>query len=514
MKNYLFYLICHLFIFNQSSAQNKFQKTFGGTGFDAGVDVKVTNDGGYAITGFFENSGANGADVFLIKTDQNGDTLWTRTYGGPGDDGGRSVQQTNDGGYIICGFAASFGDHIYLIKTDPNGDTLWTKLYSSQGAQEGDLVIQTSDGGYLISGRTDAGFNNSIIIKTDSSGDTLWTRSYEGITFIIRTYSILETNDGGYILAGYAEGSATNINDMFLVKTNQQGDTLWTKTYGGTFDEQGRCVRQTTDGGYIVAGSTYGNGFGLEDIYAVRTDNTGNVIWSKRYGGPADDYGYYVVLADDGGFYIAGQTESFTANNQDGYLIQVDSSGNLLWSKSYGGSDMDAFRSMQKTNDDGLIMTGFTLNSNTTLAAYLVKTNANGVSQCNELSQTSSSDTFTTIVGNAYNLVPYGVSVSSTSTIVGSGCPISTICSNVGVDEIANQNSLIIYPNPFTSDFTIKGTSKIGVIKIFDLTGKEILHQKMYIGETTVETESLVPGYYFVSCIEGNKIINNKLLKF
>jgi hypothetical protein len=197
------------------------------TGYNAGNSVQQTSDGGYIIAGTYDYGGAN-PQVYLIKTNASGDTLWSRTYGGTNWDKGYSVQQTSDGGYIIGGFTSSFGAgsyDVYLIKTNATGDTLWTRTYGGTG----------DDGGY----------------------------------------SVQQTQDGGYIVAGW-NNSFGNGAQVYLVKTDASGDTLWTRNYGGTDYDYGRSVQQTTDGGYVIAGQT--NSFGNStQVYLVKTDANGNV---------------------------------------------------------------------------------------------------------------------------------------------------------------------------------------------------------------------------------------------
>ena len=197
-------------------------------------------------------------------------------YGGSGSDIGMSVAQTSDGGYIIAGHTKSFGAgsyDVYLIKADASGDTTWTKTYGGTDIDYGYSVAQTTDGGYIIAGTIEsfgAGNIDVYLIKTDSSGVTIWTKTF-GSNGSEYGYSVAQTTDGGYIVAGSAEG------DVYLIKTDASGDFLWAKTHGSTETDWGKSVAQTTNGGYIIAGATWSFGAGSQDVYLIKTDSLGNV---------------------------------------------------------------------------------------------------------------------------------------------------------------------------------------------------------------------------------------------
>ena len=223
-------IVTVLVIASPALAQTSLWRTYGGTDYDHGYSVQQTADGGYIIAGCTWSFGAGDNDVYLIKTNASGDNLWTRTYGGINDDEGWSVQQTSDSGYIVAGWTMSFGAgeaDVYLIKANASGDTQWTRTYGGFSDDEGYSVQQTSDGGYVIAGET---------------------------------YSFG---------AGY--------RDVYLIKTSASGDTLWTRTYGGTNGDWGYSVQQTSDSGYIIAGSTTSFGAGGSDVYLIKTDANGNV---------------------------------------------------------------------------------------------------------------------------------------------------------------------------------------------------------------------------------------------
>ncbi|MBU2610003.1 MAG: hypothetical protein KJ606_03505 [Chloroflexi bacterium] len=385
----------------QQSAQQGWTRTYGGTGWEEASSVQQTSDGGYIITGHTTSFGAGFMDVYLIKTDAGGDTLWTRTYGGPDNDGSYSVQQTSDGGYIIAGATYSFGagDYdVYLIKTDASGDTLWTRTYGGTDYDIGFSVQQTSDGGYIIAGAANplgAGESNVYLIKTDAGGDTLWTRTYGETDYAIGA-SVQQTSDGGYIIAGSASPFGVLESDVYLIKTDAGGDTLWTKTYGGTDHDAAFSVQQTSDGGYIIVGQTFSLIAGFlpqDDVYLIKTDANGDTLWTRTYGGMGSDSGASVQQTTDGGYIIAGRTEhivaailefirggiDFDVVNYNVLLIKTDASGDTLWTRKYGGAILDEAVSVQQTSDGGYIIAGAT---NSFGAGdgdfYLIKTDAEG----------------------------------------------------------------------------------------------------------------------------------------
>ena len=287
-------------------------------------------DGGYIIAGYTKSFGAGDLDVYLIKTNVSGDTVWTKTFGGSDWDIGESVQQTSDGGYIIAGLTRSFGEGIYdvyVIKTDDFGDTLWTRTYGGTDNDQGKSILETTDEGYIIAGLTrsfGAGDYDVYLIRIDTSGDTLWTRTY-GDTLIDQGFSVQQTMDGGYIIAGETVPLETEFYDFYLIKTNASGDTLWTRTYGGPDEDAANFVRQTLDGGFILLGYTYSFGAGGGDIYLIKTDSSGDTLWTRTYGDSLGDVGNAVQQTTDGGYIITGVGEpAGMPGNSDVYLIKIE----------------------------------------------------------------------------------------------------------------------------------------------------------------------------------------------
>ncbi len=329
-KNLLLKIACCFFIINQSQAQITFEKYYGGGGFEEGSDVKQTSDGGYIIVGMTQTFGVNTIDdVYLIKTDAGGDTVWTKTFGGASYDKGYSVEQTSDGGYIIAGMSNSFSaniEDVYLIKTDANGNHLWSKTYSGNIGGTGYSVKQTADGGYIIGGtkNNSGGIHDALLIKTDDAGDTLWTKTW-GNTGDDYGSSVIETYDGGFVIAG--SGSTTG---LCLLKTNSDGDTLWTRTsYTGLPHlNYPYTVQETSDSGFIMAGISYG-ATGME-MYVRKTDSIGNTEWAKTYAGVNNDYAMGIEQTFDGGYIMCGWSQSFPTNgNYHTTVLRLDAAASF-----------------------------------------------------------------------------------------------------------------------------------------------------------------------------------------
>jgi hypothetical protein len=342
-------------------------RTFDGPSeYDSGNSIKNTKDGGYIIVGGKNTQlYSGGSDLWLIKTDDLGDTLWTKTYSNCISGGANSVQQTSDDGYIVTGTIWSVvgGDvDVYLIKTDSLGDTLWTKTFGGVEGDGGMSVQQTSDDGYIVTGLTGsfgAGNGDVWLIKTDALGDTLWTKTFGGVDLDIGR-SVQQTSDNGYIIAGDTESFGAGNRDVWLIKTDALGDTLWSKTFGGVDLDIGKSVQQTSDDGYIITGVTGSFGAGHWDIWLIKTDALGDTLWTRTFGGVQSDEGNSVQQTSDAGYIVAGYTASFGAGTADVWLIKTDSLGNTLWTKTFGGVEWDRGLSVYQTSDDGYIVTGDT----------------------------------------------------------------------------------------------------------------------------------------------------------
>jgi len=255
-------------------------------------------------------------------------TIWIRTFGGINSDYGRSIQQVFNDGYIIIGTTASFGDNndVWLIKTDVQGNKEWDKTFGGNDTDIGYSVQQTIDGGYIITGWTRSfglGNNDVWLIKTDVQGNEEWNKPLGGNLFE-RGYSVQQTIDGGYIIAGWTNSFGDGNYDLWLIKTDTEGNEEWNKLFGGSDSDRGYSVQQTIDGGYIITGETKSFGNGESDLWLIKTDAEGNEEWNKLFGGSDSDRGYSVQQTENAEYVITGWTKSFGNGNNDAWLIKVE----------------------------------------------------------------------------------------------------------------------------------------------------------------------------------------------
>jgi hypothetical protein len=342
-------------------------RTYGGEGTYYGYAAQQTADNGYIIAGSILAGSEH--DVYLLKTNEDGDMIWQRTYGETSNDQAFAVQQTSDGGYIITGYSrVSTSDRdIYVIKTYPDGSLDWANTYNDipgYGYDEGYSVIETNDGCYMVAGRIsvyNAGYD-AFLMKLDQDGAPVWSPSIKHYGGILnaqdRAQCVQQTSDNGYVITGYTQ-SFGNADQVYLVKTDAQGNQLWEKNYGGAAHDRGYAVKQTTDGGNILVGQTDSYGVDEMDVYIIRTNATGDTVWTRTYGGLRSDEGRAIDLTTDGCYVISG-TQTTAPEVHDVLVIKIDDSGTLQWAKTVGTLSTSEYGyAVEQTADYGYMAAGF-----------------------------------------------------------------------------------------------------------------------------------------------------------
>lgn len=450
--------------FKTLQAQVTFEKVYAANVSGSANDVRLTNDGGYIVTGSAVVPG-KGSDLFLLKTDANGDTLWTRFIGGTGTDYGNTVCQTADNGYIIAASTNSYGAgalDAWIVKTDASGNLLWSKTFGTASNDEAYGIIQTADGGYVFSGTEKQSNLNGYahLVKIDDAGNVIWSKTFGSNLRKNFAYTLLQTNDGGFMIGGWENLNLGSNDDMCLIKTDDTGNLQWYKSYGDVGHDQNFSVSQTADGGFIIAGITF-SAF-IFEANVAKTDSAGNLLWSRYVGGNAEDDAYAVTGTSDGGVAFCGTTSSFGATHL-GYLVKLSNTGNVLWSKTMGTSGLTSFYAIQETPDNGLILAGVK-NQTGNSGLYLVKTDANGNSGCNA-SVTSTATQPSILVGTP---TAHSTSTQITGTAnpgTSSGTDVTTICASCtpltwyqdadadGYGNLQVTQSSCTQPAGFVSDF-------------------------------------------------------------
>ena len=337
--------------------------TYGGRNNEGGASCRRLSNGGYIVIGSTFSYGSGDYDIYLLEIDNTGDTLWSRTFGGSGVEHGYDVAITPDNGLLIVGSTTSFGAgsrDAYIIKTDSLGNELWSRTFGGTLADEARAITLHPDSGFVITGITESfgpGYTDVYLIRLNSDGDSLWTRAYGGVGGD-NSYSIQRTLDNDYIVIGSTGSFGVGYSSIYALKIDQYGDTLWTKTYGGVKADFGRSVKITQDGGFVFVGRTHSFGAGYGDAYLVKTDADGNFQWENYFGGSWEDNAYTVYASADGGYLLAGTTESFGVGGIDIYVIKTDPSGKEIWSRTFGGAEADYARCVIQNDNFDYFLVG------------------------------------------------------------------------------------------------------------------------------------------------------------
>ena len=305
-----------------------------------------------------------------------------RVIGGADRDRGVHVTTTRDSGFVAVGVTSSVGsggEDVYLVRTDASGEVLWTRAYGGEMDDNGWAVQEAADG-FFVAGFSQsfgAGGYDFYLIRTDAQGEVLWSKTYGG-ALDDRCWALAMTDDGGVVLAGETASSGAGERDYLLVKTDSSGNELWSRTFGGEKDDRCFAVALASDGGYVLAGQTFSEGAGDRDAWIVKTDANGERQWSQAFGGPESDVAHYVSATTDGMFFVTGYTTSFATSGDDPYIIKLSPDGEAVWTRVIPIAGVAHTITGVQASDGGFFCVGFVASSTGGRTALLIKTDADG----------------------------------------------------------------------------------------------------------------------------------------
>ncbi|NHJ48430.1 MAG: hypothetical protein FK733_11660 [Asgard group archaeon] len=319
---------------------------------DTAKSIARSNTAGYAIAGFTNSTGNDDQDILFMRIAPDGTYLWNRTFGDVNEDKGYQVIAYQAGGYVIAStyenVSALHNNTDFLVtRLAENGAVLWNISYSGPNQDHvssfiGDLgrSIAECTNGDLVCAGVSSGVDISDVwlFRLAPDGTLLWENTFHNrdIERCFAPDSVVECQDGGFAVLGYTYSAATS-NDVWLIKTDSNGNEIWNQTYGDDAGYQRpEALVECSDGGFGIIANTHSFGAGGADAWIIRTDSLGNQIWNQTYGGSLEEGGGYILEMPDGGFTIAGSTHSFDVGNGDAWLVRTNGTGTIIWNHTVG----------------------------------------------------------------------------------------------------------------------------------------------------------------------------------
>jgi len=434
----LFSLVLILFCFSHSIAyaQNTWAASYFLTNADAGTGlIRQTTDGGFVVAGAITVSGSS-VDAWILKLDSSGIIQWQKTYGGINQDNAFSIEQTNDGGYIVLGQTLSFGagtNDLWILKLDQAGDVQWQQTMGGAQSDYGLSVKQTPDDGYIILAGTDSfssGYPDFWVIRLDVSGTVVWQKLY-GTGLYESAYAINLTSDGGFIVSATTETPGRYF-DFVILKLDSNGGIQWQKIYGGGNSDEvpSLGIQETSDGGFIFAGTTTPVEEESSDIVVLKLNSNGQIQWQNSYPAPDSEWVASIAQTSEGGYIVGGQTGSVGTGAY--WLLKLDSLGNISWQKAYQGDHFQRLVSVEQTNDGGFIVSGADVKVMDHGGGWILKVDDKGEidTSCTFVSDTNVIASPTSFVG----LTGTATLVDTTAT-----APATNATANLGNGEYTQQ---------------------------------------------------------------------------
>ena len=388
IKSTLFLIIFFIFACSEeiylTHEVDGFKKYYGGIHEEYGYGGTIAFDGGVLLTGFSTTFSENGNwDAWIVKTDFDGNGQWAHQFGKAGREAFYAGCQATSNEYVLAGFTTSYSrkEDFYIVKIDENGTTIWEKAIGGDDNDAAYDVISTSDGNLALTGYTYSyglGGRDMWVMKLSQDGDIIWDKNF-GKYYNDMGYSIKETSDGGFVIAGYTDVYSTQYRYMWVVRLDASGKFLWEKVFDYNGFSIATDILTYSDGSIIIGGQTDSLKNGGLDFWAVKTDFIGNISWSRVYN-TASTNTWKMAKSTLGGFTALGTTTNMNQEMENFLLINFNTLGEVQWSNSYGGRDTEIAGKLVSFGlgvGYGLIGTTKSFGNGVT-DYYLVKTDSNG----------------------------------------------------------------------------------------------------------------------------------------
>ena len=514
------FLIATLLVFSHCSgiklsAQITFQKTYGLTGTEVANAVREIPGGGFIVAGSVLNNSSLLMNIWLVRTNSTGDTLWSRTFEGVGSNFAQDVIIAADGNFILTGAVHRYTggmDGCALLKVDTNGNLLWQKRIAvSTGWNQANSIRETFDHGFILCGSAfvniGSPWNDVLYVKTDSVGNVQWAKKYGVANNHDEGFDIEQTMDSGFIMVGYTTRSS-GYSSSFVMKADKNGDTLWTRIYPpALFGNYGEAVEELPDGSFILCNNP--------GIIMINIDANGNILWSRKQqiGFATDDH-ISMCKTYDGGYAICG---TCMIPVEEVFVVKTDSLGQAVWCKTYGGINFDEGLSIAPTADHGFVISGATRSfGSADNDMYLLKTDSVGEIICGSIGRPVSSVISTQQTGHV-QLYKYTSSVTYNDSLsIGSGGSVTDVCNYLGYSTLGKE-VLTLSPNPVYDQLKVRFSSTehsaIYSADIFNLFGEKIFSSSFCGSDFTIDCNHFQNGIYFLALqMEDGKKISNKFI--